>query len=157
VKSSVSWIHVSHLKCKHFTSLSPRSFRVWQQRQSNLVQRQNYFGQLPHAVLAEHCNGLHVIKVKRHSWIRECYLTCIVKCISTRVTAQFFLNIQGVLKRAFQRYCKRYCMASVTKTFALKGLQTINRSSSWTTDSLYAYECNRFRNTRHTVTFGIPL
>jgi hypothetical protein len=27
----------------------------------------------------------------------------------------------------------------------------------WTTDSLYAFKFKSFRNTRHTVTFGIPL
>jgi hypothetical protein len=34
-----------------------------------------------------------------------------------------------------------------------------NRTSwrRWTMDSLYAFKCKRFRNTRHTVTFGIPL
>jgi hypothetical protein len=26
-----------------------------------------------------------------------------------------------------------------------------------TMDNLYAFKCKRFRNTRHTVTFGIPL
>jgi hypothetical protein len=50
--------------------------------------------------------------------------------------------IKGVLKRALQWYSKCYCVASVTKTFTLKGVQTIRRSRCW----------NLTR-----VTFGIPL
>jgi hypothetical protein len=41
-----------------------------------------------------------------------------------------------------------YCVSNVTKMFTLKGVQTIHR--------LHAFMCKRFRNTRHTVTFGIP-
>jgi hypothetical protein len=62
--------------------------------------------------------------------------------------------MQAVLKRSLQwhSYYKRHCVASVTKTFTLKGVQT--RSISWTMDSLYAFKCKHFRNTLHTVTFG---
>jgi hypothetical protein len=35
--------------------------------------------------------------------------------------------IQGVSKRDLQWYFKCYCVASVTKTFTLKGVQTIHR------------------------------
>jgi hypothetical protein len=41
----------------------------------------------------------------------------------------FQLSLQGVLKRALQWYSKCYCVASVTKTFKLKGVQTIRRST----------------------------
>jgi hypothetical protein len=34
-------------------------------------------------------------------------------------------NTQGVLKRPLQWYSKWYCVASATKTFTLKGVQTI--------------------------------
>jgi hypothetical protein len=37
--------------------------------------------------------------------------------------------IQGVSKRALQRHSKRYCVASVTKAFTLKGEQTVDHSS----------------------------
>jgi hypothetical protein len=46
--------------------------------------------------------------------------------------------MQDVSKRALQRYSKRYSVASVTKTFVLKGLQAIYRSTSWMVDSLQA-------------------
>jgi hypothetical protein len=39
-----------------------------------------------------------------------------------------FLTIHGVSKIALQWYSKCYCVASVTKTFTLKGVQTIHRS-----------------------------
>jgi hypothetical protein len=34
---------------------------------------------------------------------------------------------------------------------------TIHRSRWWTMDSLYAFKCRLFRNTRHRLTFGIAL
>jgi hypothetical protein len=50
---------------------------------------------------------------------------------STPCTAHFTLPLctyaEGVSKRALQRYSKRCCVASVTKTFALKGVQTVRR------------------------------
>jgi hypothetical protein len=54
-----------------------------------------------------------------------------------------YINIQSVSEIVLQWYSKCYCVASVTKTFALKGVQTIHRSTPW--------------HSRHTVTFGIPL
>jgi hypothetical protein len=39
------------------------------------------------------------------------------------------LVIQGVSKGALQRYSKCYCAASVTKTFTLKVVQTVRRST----------------------------
>jgi hypothetical protein len=42
---------------------------------------------------------------------------------------EFKPKIQGVSKRALQRYSKCYCVASVTKTFTLEGLQTIHLST----------------------------
>jgi hypothetical protein len=42
------------------------------------------------------------------------------------------LLMQGVSKRALQWHSKCNCVASVTKTFILKGLQTIHRSRCWT-------------------------
>jgi hypothetical protein len=59
-------------------------------------------------------------------------------------------KIQGVSKRSLQWYPKCYCVASVTKTFAFKGVQVIRRSTPSTMSK-------RFHNARHTVTFGIPL
>jgi hypothetical protein len=50
-----------------------------------------------------------------------------------------------------------HCSKSGTKMFTLKGLQTIHRSMRSTIDSSYAFKCKHFRNTHHTVTFGIPL
>jgi hypothetical protein len=44
------------------------------------------------------------------------------------VTVQFSLVMQGVLKRALQWYFKYYYVASITKTFTLKRVQTIHRS-----------------------------
>jgi hypothetical protein len=41
-------------------------------------------------------------------------------------------------------------MASVTKTFILKGIQIIHRSKPYTIESCYAFKCKRFRNTRQT-------
>jgi hypothetical protein len=38
-------------------------------------------------------------------------------------------NIQGFSKRLLQWYSKCYCVAGVTTTFALKGVQTIHRST----------------------------
>jgi hypothetical protein len=46
---------------------------------------------------------------------------------------------------------------TVTKSFTLKGVQTIHRSTPWPMDSLYAFKRKRFRNSRHTVTFKMPL
>jgi hypothetical protein len=66
-------------------------------------------------------------------------------------------DVQGVLKRSLQWYSKYYCVASVTKTFTLKGLQILRRWRCWTMDSLYAFKCKRFRNTHQTITFWILL
>jgi hypothetical protein len=41
-------------------------------------------------------------------------------------------------KRVLQRYSKCYCVANVTKTLELKGVQTVYRSM----DTLYAFKCN---------------
>jgi hypothetical protein len=38
--------------------------------------------------------------------------------------------MQGVLKGALQWYSKCYCLASVTKTFTLKGVQSVHPSTS---------------------------
>jgi hypothetical protein len=46
-------------------------------------------------------------------------------------------------KKSSQWYSKCYCVATVSRC--------------WTMDSLYAFKCKRFRNTRHTVIFGISL
>jgi hypothetical protein len=42
------------------------------------------------------------------------------------------LAMQGVSKRVLQWYSKCCCVASVTKTFILKGIQITHRSSPWT-------------------------
>jgi hypothetical protein len=42
------------------------------------------------------------------------------------------LVTHGVSKRALQWYSKHYCVMSVTKTFTLKGIKTIHRSTLWT-------------------------
>jgi hypothetical protein len=47
---------------------------------------------------------------------------------------------------------KCYCVASVTKTFTLKGVQGVERWKVCT-----SFEYKRFRNAHHTVTFEIPL
>jgi hypothetical protein len=66
-------------------------------------------------------------------------------------------HVQGVSKRVLQWYSKCCCVFSVTKTFTLKGVRSIQRSRCWTMGSLYTFKCTRFRNTSYTVTFGIPL
>jgi hypothetical protein len=45
------------------------------------------------------------------------------------------LVMQGVSKRALHCYSKCYCLASVRKTFTLKGVQTIHRSTPWRMNS----------------------
>jgi hypothetical protein len=50
-----------------------------------------------------------------------------------------------------------YSVESVTKTFTLKGVRTMNRWSCWKVDSLCCSKCKCFRNTHDTITFGIPL
>jgi hypothetical protein len=67
------------------------------------------------------------------------------------------LVIQGVSKRDFKWYSKCCCVASVMKTCELKDVRIIHRSRCCTISSLYTFNCKRFRNTRHTVTFGISL
>jgi hypothetical protein len=41
----------------------------------------------------------------------------------------YVLDVQGVSKRALQRYFKCHCVPSVTKTFTLEGVQTLQRST----------------------------
>jgi hypothetical protein len=48
---------------------------------------------------------------------------------SSELSMGLSMVMQGVSKRALQWYSKWYCVASVTKTFALKGVQTIRRST----------------------------
>jgi hypothetical protein len=67
------------------------------------------------------------------------------------------LVMRGVSERALQWYSKCYCVANVTRTFTLKGVQTIHPTAPTTMSTLYAFECKRSRNIRHKVTFGIPL
>jgi hypothetical protein len=81
------------------------------------------------------------------SWLRQAARVCLLN-------AAF---IQDVSKRALQRCSKCYCVTSVTKTFTLKGVQIIHRLKCSAMDSLYAFKCKRFCNTRLTVTFGISL
>jgi hypothetical protein len=63
----------------------------------------------------------------------------------------------GYFKKASQWYSECYCVTNVTKMFTLKSVQTIHRSRCQKMDALYAFKYKHFRNTRHTVTFGIPL
>jgi hypothetical protein len=59
-------------------------------------------------------------------------------------------------KEALQSYSKCYYVVSgVKKIFTLIGIQSIHPSTTLTMDRSYA--CKRFRNTRHTVTFGVPV
>jgi hypothetical protein len=65
--------------------------------------------------------------------------------------------IQGVSKRVLRWYPKCYCVANITKTFALKAYKLSIVRDVERLVGLYAFKCYCFRNTRHTVTFGIPL
>jgi hypothetical protein len=65
--------------------------------------------------------------------------------------------MQGVSKRALQLYSECCCVTSVTKRSTLEDVQTIRHFLFVHAFSLYAFKWKRFRNTRHTVTFGIPL
>jgi hypothetical protein len=56
--------------------------------------------------------------------------------VSTADNVQWLPQVQGVLKRALQWYTKCYYVASVTKTFTPKGVQTILHSRCWTMDSV---------------------
>jgi hypothetical protein len=47
----------------------------------------------------------------------------------------YFHKLRDNSKRALQWYSKCYCVASITKTFTLKGVQTMHRSRYWTMDS----------------------
>jgi hypothetical protein len=53
---------------------------------------------------------------------------------SAVLPASVKFEIQDVLKRALQWYSERYCKANVTKTFTLKGLQTLHRSTNTLND-----------------------
>jgi hypothetical protein len=48
----------------------------------------------------------------------------------SRDTQQFVLSCQ-CLKIALQWYFSCFCVASVTKTFKLEGVQTVHRSRRW--------------------------
>jgi hypothetical protein len=56
------------------------------------------------------------------------------------------VKIEGASKRALHWHSKCYCVASITKTFAFKGIQTIHISRCWTMDSLYAFKYKHFHN-----------
>jgi hypothetical protein len=65
---------------------------------------------------------------RRHiKWV-ETGGTCIMRSFITCCLRQ----IHGVSEIALQWYSKCYCVANVTKTFTLKGVQTIHRSPPWT-------------------------
>jgi hypothetical protein len=66
-------------------------------------------------------------------------------------------DLQSVSKEDLQSYSKCYFMATATKTFTLKGVQSIHSSRCLTMDTFYAFKCKSFRSTRHKVTFRIPL
>jgi hypothetical protein len=51
--------------------------------------------------------------------------------------------MQGVSKKSFTMVFQMF-MASVTKTFTLKGVQTIHRSRCLKIDSLYVLKCKLF-------------
>jgi hypothetical protein len=82
---------------------------------------------------------------------------CLILC--QRVEPSFLdcRILQTVSKRALQWYSQFYCVSSVTKTFTLKGVQTIHRSKCWTLDSFYTFKCKCLRNSGHTATLGMPL
>jgi hypothetical protein len=60
-------------------------------------------------------------------------------------------EIQCVSKIPLQLYSKCYCVASVMKTFTLKGVETIHGSTPGMMDSLHAFRCIHFRNIHHAV------
>jgi hypothetical protein len=51
------------------------------------------------------------------------------------------LVLHGVSKRALKWYSKYYCVASVTETFTLKGIQIIHPSTPFLHDGQVAIEC----------------
>jgi hypothetical protein len=91
-----------------------------------------------------------------HVQCLNCHNEATHRVLSAIVIAQCDF-MQGVSKRALQWYSNCYCVASITKIFTPKGVQTIHLSSCWTMGNLYDFKCKPFINTRHTVTIGIPL
>jgi hypothetical protein len=68
-------------------------------------------------------SGSNISRMQVRSSLLHWFLCCNTICF----------EIQGVSKRALELYSKCYCVASVTKMFALKGLQTVHRSRYWNT------------------------
>jgi hypothetical protein len=101
----------------------------------------------------ELCNGIPNVTVWR----------CVTKTFTLKgIQAMHRIHMHSYMYSVFQNgLCYGIPNVTVwrcvTKTFTLKGIQAMHRSRCLTMDSLYAFWCKRFRNTRHTVTYGIPL
>jgi hypothetical protein len=79
-----------------------------------------------------------------------------VMSVTMEVNLSVWQCVQGVSKTALQWYSKCYCVASVTKTFALKAYK-LSIIAQGVEPWIVCMPLSKFRNTRHTVTFGIPL
>jgi hypothetical protein len=71
------------------------------------------------------------------------------RIFSAQETGRTERRYTGCFKKILSIVFQVFCVASVTKMFTLKGLQTIRRSRLWTMSSLYAFKWKCFRNTRH--------
>jgi hypothetical protein len=66
--------------------------------------------------------------------------------------------VQGVSKELYSGIPNVPTSWVLLKRLHLKAYKiSIAQVDEWTLDSLYAFKCKRFRNTRHTATFAILL
>jgi hypothetical protein len=65
--------------------------------------------------------------------------------------------LYGVSEKSFTAVFHMLLCGEHYETYTHKGVQTIHCSRCSAMDSLYAFKYKRFRNTRHTATFGIQL
>jgi hypothetical protein len=66
--------------------------------------------------------------------------------------------MQGVSRRSLEWYSECYCVVSVTKTFTLKGVQTLNVLVTLATHQHLEYHCKALFETLYIVgiKFNIP-
>jgi hypothetical protein len=68
-------------------------------------------------------------------------------------------SVRDIEKTSKHRVCQKelYNRIPNVTLWRLLRRQTLHRSTPWRMDNLYPFKCKRFRNTRHKVTFGVPL
>jgi hypothetical protein len=107
---------------------SDRVVQLYPQTPNSLFRRLSQW--LPLCLKAFRADHTLLNGSKRPLALRKCKHVAQVGHMEVKAAANKFCEVvQGVSERALRLYSKSYCVAAITKTFTLKGVQTIHRST----------------------------